>query len=95
MANNKSAEKRIKIAKRNCLQNRFYKSSVKHSIKMFLKDIETSKISTSPENEENIKKSLNYVYSKIDKVVKRNVFHKNRAARKKARLVACMKLLIS
>ena len=36
MANNKSAEKRIKINERNRLRNRFYKSSVRTLIKKFL-----------------------------------------------------------
>jgi len=40
MANNKSAEKRIEITKRNRLQNRFYKSSVRTLIKVFLKDLD-------------------------------------------------------
>ena len=39
MANNKSAEKRIEITKRNRLRNRFYKSSVRTLIKVFLKDL--------------------------------------------------------
>jgi small subunit ribosomal protein S20 len=37
MANNKSAKKRIEINKRNRLRNRFYKSSVRTLIKLFLK----------------------------------------------------------
>ena len=36
MANNKSAKKRILIKKRNRLQNRFYKTSVRTLTKMFL-----------------------------------------------------------
>ena len=50
MANNKSAKKRIKITKRNRLQNRFYKSSVRSLIKNFLKDIEIYKISKTFSN---------------------------------------------
>jgi ribosomal protein S20 len=37
MANNPSAKKRILINKRNRLQNRFYKSTVRTLIKLFLK----------------------------------------------------------
>jgi small subunit ribosomal protein S20 len=40
MANNKSAEKRIRTNERNRLQNRFYKSSVRTLTKKFLKDLE-------------------------------------------------------
>ena len=45
MANNKSAKKRILITKRNTLQNRYYKSSVRTLTKRFLKNLETYKIS--------------------------------------------------
>ena len=40
MANNPSAKKRILINKRNRLQNRFYKSTVRTLIKLFLKQVE-------------------------------------------------------
>jgi small subunit ribosomal protein S20 len=40
MANNPSATKRILINKRNRLQNRFYKSTVKTLIKLFFKQVE-------------------------------------------------------
>ena len=91
MANNKSAEKRIEINKRNRLRNRFYKSSVRTLIKVFFKDLETYKISKSPEEKENLQKKLSSVYSLIDKGTKKNIFHKNAAARKKAKLAAYLK----
>ena len=43
MVNNKSAKKRILISKRNNLQNRFYKSSVKTLTKRFLKNLKIYK----------------------------------------------------
>ena len=91
MANNKSAEKRIEINRRNRLQNRFYKSSVRTLIKVFLKDLEIYKTSQNLEEKEKIKKLLSSVYSLIDKGTKKNVFHKNAAAKKKARLAAYLK----
>ena len=91
MANNKSAEKRIEINKRNRLRNRFYKSSVRTLIKIFLKDLELYKTSQNPEDKEKLQKVLNSVYSLIDKGTKKNVFHKNAAARKKAKLAAYLK----
>ena len=36
MANSKSAKKRIEINKRNRLQNKYYKTSVRTLIKLFL-----------------------------------------------------------
>ena len=49
MANNKSAKKRILISKRNNLQNRFYKSSVKTLTKKFLNDLEVFKTTEKKE----------------------------------------------
>ena len=91
MANNKSAEKRIKTNERNRLQNRFYKSSVRTLTKKFLKDLETYKDSKNPEQKKDLTKILGSVYSLIDKGTKKNVFHKNTAARKKAQLSAYLK----
>lgn len=91
MANNKSAEKRIQIGERNRLQNRFYKSSVRTLIKVFLKDLEAYKVSQNPADKEKLQKILSSVYSLIDKGTKKNVFHKNAAARKKAKLAAYLK----
>ncbi len=92
MANTKSAEKRIEINRRNQLRNRFYKSSVRTLIKGFLKDIKMYKISKTPETEKKLKKSLSSVYSLIDKGTKKNIFHKNTAARKKAQLSEYLKM---
>jgi small subunit ribosomal protein S20 len=91
MANNKSAEKRIRTNERNRLQNRFYKSSVRTLTKKFLKDLEAYKESKTPEQKEKLTKMLGSVYSLIDKGTKRNVFHKNTAARKKSQLAASLK----
>jgi small subunit ribosomal protein S20 len=91
MANIKSAQKRIQVTKRNRLRNRFYKSSVRTLIKVFFKDLEVYKVSKSPEDKEKLQKVLSSVYSLIDKGTKKNVFHKNAAARKKAKLAAYFK----
>ena len=92
MANNLSAKKRILIAKRNRLQNRFYKTSVRTLTKMFIKSLETYKNSKNLEDREKSQKILNSIYSLIDKGSKRNVFHKNTAARKKSKLALQLKL---
>ena len=92
MANSKSAGKRIAINKRNRLRNRFYKSSIRTSIKGFFNDLENYNVSKSPEDKENLQKALNLVYSLIDKGTKKNVLHKNTAARKKAQLSGYFKM---
>lgn len=91
MANNKSAEKRIQINERDRLRNRFYKSSVRTLIKSFFKELEIYKVSKNPDGKEKLTKVLSSVYSLIDKGTKKNVFHKNAAARKKAKLAAYLK----
>ena len=91
MANNKSAKKRILINKRNNLQNRFYKSSVRTLTKRFLKDLEIYKDSQLNTDKEKVQIVLNSIYSLIDKGSKKNVYHKNTAARKKAKLAALLK----
>jgi len=93
MANNKSAKKRIEINKRNRLQNRFYKSSVRTLIKAFLKDLEVYKISKDPNDKEKAKQILNSIYSLLDKGAKKNVFHKNSASRKKSTLANSLKIV--
>jgi small subunit ribosomal protein S20 len=91
MANNKSAKKRIEITKRNRLRNRYYKSSVKTLIKVFFQDLEAYKASQNPEEKEKLKKVLSSIYSLMDKGTKKNIFHKNAAARKKSKLAAYLK----
>lgn len=91
MANNKSSEKRIKITERNRLRNRFYKSSVRTLIKTFFKNLESYKISQNPDERKKLQEILSSVYSLIDKGTKKNIFHKNAAARKKAKLAAYLK----
>jgi small subunit ribosomal protein S20 len=91
MANNKSAKKRIGINERNRLQNRYYKSSVRTLIKMFFQDLEVYKTSQSQEEKDKLKKILSSIYSLIDKGTKKNIFHKNAAARKKSKLAAYLK----
>ena len=91
MANYKSAKKRIEIAQRNRLRNRFYKSSVRTLIKVFLKDLDIYKSSQNIEDKEKAQKVLNSIYSLIDKGTKKNVFHKNTAAKKKSQLAGYLK----
>jgi small subunit ribosomal protein S20 len=91
MASNKSAKKRIGITKRNRLRNRVYQSSVKTLIKKFLVFLNDYKTSKNSEDQEKLKKTLNLIYSLIDKATKKNIFHKNKAARKKSQLAAQLK----
>ena len=91
MANNKSAKKRIGINKRNRFRNRYYKSSVRTLTKIFFQDLEAYKTSQTAEEKEKLKKMLSSIYSLIDKATKKNIFHKNAAARKKSKLATYLK----
>ena len=91
MANNKSAKKRIQTNKRNRLQNSYYRTSVRNLIKLFFKDLQLHKSSQDSKEKEKLRKILSSIYSLLDKGTKKNVFHKNAAARKKAKLAAYLK----
>ena len=91
MANNKSAKKRIGTNNRNRLRNKYYKTSVRTLIKLFFKNLELYKVSKSPEEKKYLDDILSSVYSMMDKGTKKNIFHKNMAARKKAKLAAYFK----
>ena len=84
MANNKSAKKRIETNERNRVTNRYYKTSVRTLTKLFFKTLEDQ----TPESKEKLQTILNSIYSFLDKGTKKNVFHKNTAARQKARLAS-------
>jgi len=84
MANNKSARKRIETNERNRIQNRYYKTSVRTLTKLFLKTLDDQ----TPESKEKLQTILNSIYSFLDKGTKKNIFHKNTAARQKARLAS-------
>ena len=91
MANSKSAEKRIQINKRNRLRNKYYKTSVRTLIKLFFTNLEVYKSSQNPEDKKKLQEILSSIYSLMDKGTKKNIFHKNMAARKKAKLAGYLK----
>ena len=93
MANNKSAEKRILINKRNRLRNKYYKTSIKTLMKVFFLNLETYKNSKNIEDHQKLKEILSSIYRLIDKGTKKKIFHKNTAARKKAKLAAYLKIV--
>ena len=72
-------------------KNRYYKTSVRTLIKLFFKDLESYKISQNNEDKEKLNKILSSIYSLLDKGTKKNIFHKNTAARKKSKLAAYLK----
>ncbi|NJN29202.1 MAG: 30S ribosomal protein S20 [Synechococcales cyanobacterium RM1_1_8] len=84
MANIKSAEKRIQIAERNRLRNKSYKSAVKTLTKSYLAAVEAYVAEPNDESKQAVAVKMSAAYSKIDKAVKRGVYHKNTGANKKS-----------
>jgi small subunit ribosomal protein S20 len=91
VANTKSAIKRIKVAERNRLRNKAYKSAVRTLMKKYLKAVDTYAADPNPEMMEEVQQMMSAAYSKIDKAVKRRVLHRNNGARKKALLARALK----
>ena len=95
MANNKSAKKRIKIAERNRLINKSYKSTIRTLTKKTKQNCETFKKDPSEDNKNLVVKSLNKTFSLIDKAVKKNVLHKNNGSNKKSKINNFVKSTLS
>ena len=76
MPNTKSAKKRLRQSKKRRLYNRYYKIGAKKEMKAFfkLKDAEEAK------------QRVPKLYSIIDKLVRRGIIHRNKAARYKRRV---------
>lgn len=91
MANSKSALKRAKIGERNRLRNKAYKSAVRTLMKKYFVAVEEYAANPSPEAKQAVDTRMSEAYSKIDKAVKRGIFHPNNGARKKSRLAKRVK----
>jgi len=76
MAQHQSAKKRIRQDEKKRLRNRYYKKSARTAIK---------KLREMTEKEE-AEKFLPKVISMIDKLAKKNTWHKNKAANLKGKL---------
>ncbi|MBE6329143.1 MAG: 30S ribosomal protein S20 [Paludibacteraceae bacterium] len=76
MANHKSSIKRIRQTEKRRLQNRYYAKTTRNAVR---------KLRAMKEKEEAIKQ-LPIVSSMLDKLAKRNVIHKNKAANLKSKL---------
>ena len=76
MANHKSAKKRIRQIQKRRLHNRYFAKTTRNAIKKLR--LEKDKTVAA----ENLPK----IISMIDKLAKRNIIHKNKAARLKSQL---------
>ena len=76
MANHKSSIKRIRQTEKRRLQNRYYAKTARNAVR---------KLRAMTEKDE-AAKQLPIVSSMLDKLAKRNVIHKNKAANLKSKL---------
>jgi ribosomal protein S20 len=77
----KSAKKRVKTTKKATIRNARSKRTLKAAVKSFTKALGTSKSADAHKKAQ----------SAIDKAVKKNLMHKNKAARKQRQLAAAAK----
>ena len=78
MPNIKSAIKRVKVAERNRLKNRSWRSSIRSA--------KTEVAASTSKNKEDAQTALNNAYKVIDMAVAKGILHKNAAARRKSGL---------
>ena len=81
MANNKSAEKRIKVNERRRLRNQTYRSATRTIVRKAERAIEVSA-------DEQSMVSLAAALRQLDKAASKGIIHRNAASRKKSRLMA-------
>ena len=86
MPNKKSAERRVRIAERNRLYNKYWTSRCKTAVKRVLEAVESG-------NADEAAKTFNAAQSVIDKAVVKGVMHRNTAARRKALMSRRMKAM--
>lgn len=79
MPNTKAAKKALKVSEKKRSRNRHFLALLKESVKAFEAVVRTEKKDAKAINE-----ALSLVYSRIDTLEKKNVLHKNNAARKKS-----------
>ena len=86
MPNKKSAERRVRIAERNRLYNRYWTTRCKTALKRLMEAVESGDSTAAVKN-------FNVAQSVIDKAVVKGVMHRNTATRRKKLMARCLKSL--
>jgi len=81
LANNKSAEKRIRVAERRRLRNRPYRTAARTFVKK-------AEVAIRAGDQDVAATSVGDAISMLDRVAGKGIIHKNNAARRKSRLMA-------
>ena len=93
MVNLQSSKKQVRIGYRNFLINRSYKSSIKRLLKKYRILARKFVLNKDSLIYENLRDLVSKLYSRIDKAVKKKVFHANKGARQKSRITKVFKTL--
>ena len=80
----KSAIKRVRVAERKTKKNRIVKTQAKETLRQFLDLLKDGKAADAA-------KMFPIVQKAIDMMAKKNIWHKSKASRKKARLARLLK----
>lgn len=86
MANHKSTKKQILSDRRKAAQNRARINSCKKNIKGFYKDFKSDTELVQGASKDSVYQRVRVCISKIDKLVKRGIIHKNTGSRRKSNL---------
>lgn len=86
MPNTKSAKKALKVSEKKRSRNRHFLASFKASTKAF-----QSLLSSEKKDSKALSLALAKVYSAVDTLEKKNIIHKNNAARKKSLFAKALK----
>jgi small subunit ribosomal protein S20 len=81
-----SAKKALKVSEKKRSRNRHFLALLKESTKAFV-----ALLSAEKKDMNKINEALSLVYSRIDTLEKKNVLHKNNAARKKSAYAKALK----
>ncbi len=88
MANNKSAEKRIKINEKKRTRNKPHRTSARTAVKTAVSAVESGDQAVSAA-------AVMEAISRLDRVASKGVIHPNNAARRKSRLMAKYNALLA
>ena len=86
MPNTKSATKALKVSEKKRSRNRRYNELTKESVKAL-----EALLASEKKDAKKIAEALSAVYSRIDTLEKKNILHKNNAARKKSAFAKAIK----
>ena len=90
MPNTSSAKKALKVSEKKRSRNRRYSALTKESVKTL-----EALLASEKKDEKKIVEALSEVYSRIDTLEKKNILHKNTAARRKSGFAKMVKSLTS